>query len=191
MGLDISIGVDNENEIFTLEYHSSEPDLSNGHSLSRTFCNLMCRDAVVEHETEFDQISRITGVDIEPLYLMLEYPNHEEVEFMLENAETEEERQEIIDDAEEAKLKLTNNIDSVLQTMSNLISKLNTIGNLPKQLIDTDFDSLNNAFYFADFTVDKGKGHIDNNFGQDLRNLERFLKYCKARNTKTVFFYFM
>lgn len=187
MGLDISIGVDNTDEVF----NSTGPDLSNEHSLSRTFCNLMCRDAVVEHETEFDQISRITGVDIEPLYLMLEYPNPDELEFLLENAESEEERQEITNDVESARLKLANNIDSVLEMISNLISKLNTIENLPKLLIDTDFDSLGNKVYFSDFTVDKGKGYIDNNFGQDLRNFENFLKYCKARNTKTVYFDFM
>lgn len=188
MGLDISIGIDNTDDVFTFEYVTGESD---HHALSRTFCNLMCRGAVVEHETELNQISRIIGIDVEPLYLMLEYPSPEGLEFMLENAETEEERQEIINDSEHSKQALDNNIDHVLQTISGLIDKLNTIQNLPALLIDTDFDSLGNKVYFSDFTTDKGKGYIDNNFGQDLRNFKRFLEYCKARNTKTVFFEFM
>ena len=190
MGLDISIGVDNNDDVITAEYLTGEHDYFNQHSLSRTFCNLMCRDAVIEHETELNQISRITGIDVDPLYLMLEYPNPDELEFLLENAETEEERQEIMSDAENARLELANNIDTVLQTISDLIDRLSNIKDLPKLLIETDFDTLGNNEYFSDFMLDKGKGYIDNNFGQDLRNFRRFLEYCKARNSKTVYFYF-
>ncbi|PZR19221.1 MAG: hypothetical protein DI539_14645, partial [Flavobacterium psychrophilum] len=127
MGLDISIGVDNNDDVITAEYLTGEHDYFNQHSLSRTFCNLMCRDAVIEHETELNQISRITGIDVDPLYLMLEYPNPDELEFLLENAETEEERQEIMSDAENARLELANNIDTVLQTISDLIDRLSNI----------------------------------------------------------------
>jgi len=191
MGLDITIGIDNDDEVFTFEYITGENSISDDHHLSRTFCNLICRDAVIDHETELNQISRITGVDIEPLYLMLEYPNSDELEFMLENAETEEERQEIIEESEHNKLKLTNNIDTIYQTITHLINKLNTIQNLSKLLIKTDFDSLNNDVYFSDFNTDKDKENMRDIFENDLNNFKSLLEYCKARNTKTVFFNFM
>jgi hypothetical protein len=43
MGLDILIRTDKDNVIFTAEYHDPKHGYFNKHSLSRTFCNLMCR----------------------------------------------------------------------------------------------------------------------------------------------------
>ena len=188
MGLDINIGVNNDDIVFSEDYYNEENGNYEKHSLSREFCNFMNRQHVVEHEAELDQIGKIIGIDISSLYEMESYPEEEGIEFFLETAESEEERQRIIAEAEKDKEKLNGNIDKVLFTINSIIEKLNHIENLPKLLIETDFDTLNNAVYFSDFKIDKGQGYIDNNFGQDLRNFKRFLEYAKEKGTETVWF---
>lgn len=188
MGLDINIRVNNEEIVFSENYHDEQNGYFEKHSLSREFCNFMNRQHVVEHEAELSQIGKITGVDISPLYEMESYPDDEEMDYLLEYAESDEERQSIIAQAKNDKEKLTGNIDKVIITINSLIEKLNQIENLSNLLIETDFDTLNNAKYFSDFKLDKGKGYIDNNFGQDLRNFKRFLEYAKERGTETVWF---
>ena len=188
MGLDINIETNNSKELYLADYYDKKNDYLNKHSLSRRFCDFMCRKDVVSHEPELDQIGRITGVDISPIYEMETYPNEEELEFFLEVADSEEEKQKILKKAEEDKAKLQANIDKVLKTVIELIKKLNAIDNLPALLLPTDFDSLGNKEYFSDFQIDKGKGCVENNFGQDLRNFERFLEFVKNRGTKTVWF---
>jgi hypothetical protein len=188
MGLDINIGVNNDDIVFSEDYYNEENGNYEKHSLSREFCNFMSRQHVVEHEPELNQIGKITGVDISCLYEMETYPGVDEMEYLLETAESEQERQKIITDAEKSKEKLNGNIDKVLFTIKSLIEKLNNIDNLPNLLIATDFDTLNNSEYFSDFTIDKGQGYIDNNFGQDLRNFKRFLEYAKEMGSETVWF---
>jgi hypothetical protein len=189
MGLDISIQVDNPDDIYTNDYYNEEENnYFNLHSLSRTFCNFMCRRHVAEHEAELDQISRITGIDVTPIYDLDNYPDDENLEYELEMAESETERNEILKQAEIEKSKLTGNIDAVLKTVTTLIEKLNPVSNLPQLLLTTDLDTLNNTVYFSDFTKDMGQGYIDNNFGQDLRNFKRYLEFVKEKGTKTVWF---
>ncbi|UOQ71971.1 hypothetical protein [Hymenobacter cellulosilyticus] len=184
MGLDIGVSTDKDEEL----YSDDEHDYFNEHSLSRTFCQLMGRSNVVEHETELDQISRITGVDIAPLYDMNNYPHEEYLDFRVAVAESEEERTKILTEAQADKERLTGNVDTVKQMLLHLIGKLETIPNLPALLLPTDFDSLGNEAYFSDFKVDKGQGYIGNNFGQDLRNFSRHLDYAKSKGVTTVWF---
>ena len=190
MGLDILVCFDNNDEIYSNDYHNEKFDYFNKHSLSRTFCDLMCRKDVVSGEPELDQISKITLVDISPIYKMETYgsDNGEELEFFLEMAETEEQRESIIKQSQASKDKLKGNIDTVLATVTNLIDKLSKINNLPKMLTDNGYDTLENEIYFADFNKDKGQGYISNNFGQDLRNFKRFLEYAKAKGSTTTYF---
>ena len=190
MGLDILVCFDNNDEIYSNDYHNEKFDHFNKHSLSRTFCNLMCRKDVVSGEPELDQISKITSVDISPIYKMETYGSDsgEELEFFLEMAETEEQRESIIKQSQASKDKLKGNIDTVLATVTNLIDKLSKINNLPKMLTDNGYDTLENEIYFADFNKDKGQGYISNNFGQDLRNFKRFLEYAKAKGSTTTYF---
>jgi len=183
MGLDINIAVDNFDEV----YHDDAYD-HDKHSLSRTFCYLMCRQYEIEEESELDQIGRIAGVDIGYLYEMEKYPDEEELKFILSTAESEEEKQNIISKAEENKENLKGNIDKAFNLVHNLIDKLNKIANLPGLLNPTDHDTLGNDAYFSDFNVDKGDGYIGNNFGQDLRNFKRFLELAKSKGTTTVWF---
>lgn len=188
MGLDIHIVTNNDDELDSDDYYNEDNDYYNKHSLSRTFCNFMCRQYVISQQPELDQIGKITGVDISPIYEMETYPEEEGLEFNLETADTEDEKQKILKKAEEDKAKLQGNIDKVLITIKDLIQKLNAIDDLPSLLLPTDFDSLNNKEYFSDFKIDKGEGYIGNNFGHDLRNFERFLEYSKKRGTTTVWF---
>jgi hypothetical protein len=182
------MGADNLEELHSNNYHDPKNDYFNKHSLSRTFCNFMCRQNVISHEPELDQIGKITGVNISPIYEMEDYPEEEGVEFQLDIADSEEEKQSILKKAEEDKAKLQGNIDKVLQTITELIEKLSSIDNLPGLLLPTDFDTLGNEEYFSSFNIDKGDGYIGNNFGQDLRNFKRFLEFAKERGTKTVWF---
>lgn len=188
MGLDINIEVNNDDIVFSEDYYNEENGNYEKHSLSREFCNFMSRQHVVEHEPELNQIGKITGVDISCLCEMETYPGVDEMEYLLETAESEQEKQKIIAEAEKSKEKLNGNIDKVLFTIKSLIEKLNNIDNLPNLLIETDFDTLNNSEYFSDFTIDKGQGYIDNNFGQDLRNFKRFLEYAKEMGSETIWF---
>lgn len=190
MGLDISFGTDNNSEVFNAAFNDRALDYFKKYSLSRTFCNFMCRPNVIGGEPELDQIGRITSVDITPVYEMNNHGNEydEELEFLLEVAESEEEKQEILTQAKERKESVRGNIDKVTQTISNLIAKLSTIDNLPDLLNDHGHNTLDYNNYFTDFNEDKGEGYIGNNFGQDLRNFKRFLEYAKSKNATTVYF---
>jgi hypothetical protein len=190
MGLDILVCFDNNDEIYSSDYHDENFDHFNKHSLSRTFCNLMCRPNVINGDTELEQIGRITSVDISPILAMETYGSDsgEELEFFLETAENEEEKQKIFEQAKQNKENLRGNIDKVLLTINSLIDKLTSINNLPELLDDHGEDTLDNKIYFADFNIDKGQGYIDNNFGQDLRNFKRFLEYAKTKGSVTTYF---
>jgi hypothetical protein len=188
MGLDISIETDIDDKIFTADYHDSNHGYFNKHNLSRTFCNFMCRRSAMDGEPELDQIGRITAVDILPIYQMEEGGSAEELGFFLEVAESEEERQQLLDGSRQKKAELSGNIDNVLATVNALIEKLSVIDNLPTLLDDSGYDTLRYDTYFTDFNTDKGDGYIGNNFGQDLRNFKRFLEFAKERGATMVRF---
>lgn len=188
MGLDIFICFDNNDEIFSKDYYLESLEHSRLHSLSRTFCNFMCRKDVISGEPEFDQIARITSIDISAIYDMENYGHGEELDYFLETTETDEQREQIIKLDKASKEKLKGNIDKVLETIEKLIERLSNIKDLELLLTDNGYDTLENEIYFADFNRDKGEGYIDNNFGQDLRNLNRLLKYAKAKGSTMVYF---
>ena len=184
MGLDINLRVNNDSEIITPEYFEN----SKLYSLSREFCNLMCRPGVVEHTPEFDQIGEITNIDISHLYKMTEYPSEDEEIDMIEFAENNEEKERLKSDYEKRKQELNGNISQVNILVEKLINNLKNIDDLYERLIKTDFDSMNSEYYFSDFDKDKGDGYIRNNFGQDLRNFKRFINYAIERNSETIWF---
>jgi hypothetical protein len=189
MGLDIQLEVNNREDLFTPDYFEN-PGINafRKHNLSRTFCNLMCKKDAVGGEPELDQIGRITGIDITPLYEMEQYWDDESIEQHLSFAETDREKEAILKRITAARTKLEANIDVVNAIVTDLITKLSEIPNLPELLNDNGFDSLNNNYYFSDFSLDKGDGYIDNNFGQDLRNFQRFLEYAKSKGSTGVHF---
>lgn len=191
MGLDIYLGTDIDEEL-DADYSVDSNDIfSIGGNLSRTFCNFMCRRNAVGHEPELEQIGRIVGIDITPLYEMENYTVKEDLEYYLGAAQDDNERQEILAAAEEKNNALQGNLEKVLEIVNKLIEGLYSIDNLPMLLLPTDFDSLDNQYYFADFAQDKGDGYIANNFGRDLRNLRSFLEVTKNKGATTVWFMYM
>jgi hypothetical protein len=148
----------------------------------------MFRKDAVSGEPELDQIGRITSIDISPIYEMENYGHGEELAYFLETAETEEQRQNILNLDKASKERLKGNINKVIGTIAKLIDKLSEIDNLPDLLNDNGWDTLENQTYFADFNKDKGQGYISNNFGQDLRNFKRFLEYAKTKGSTTAYF---
>jgi len=190
MGLDISICVDNDKQVYSGDYYDPATDYFNKHSLSRTFCNLMCRKDVVSGEPELDQIGRIISVDISPILAMerSSVDDDGELTFLLDATENEEERKAILQQFELNREMPEDNIDNVLSTIELLIEKLSVIDDLPDLLTDNGYSTLDYNYYFTDFNNDKGQGYIGNNFGQDLRNFKRFLEFAKAKGTKTVHF---
>jgi hypothetical protein len=186
MGLDISIATDKDEVLYDSDYFLSEE--SDKHKLSRTFCNFMTRRNVIDTEPELDQLGRLTNIDVTPLYDMESYPNAEAIDFQLMTAESDEEKEKILKEAEEFRTRLNGNIDRVLTLVDNFIAKLNDIDHLPAKIASSHFDTLDNVEYFSDFQVDKGDGCIGNNLGQDLRNFQRFLNFAKSKGVITVYF---
>jgi hypothetical protein len=190
MGLDITICVTNPDEVFTGDYADPLYDGWEQHSLSRQFCNFMRRWYAGNNEPEFDQIGRITMVNIEPLYAMETYGSEDglELDYQLNKAESEEENQTIVEQDRVNKQKLEGNIDLVLLTINALVNNLAVLPNLPALLNYNKQYTALYEYYFSDFNIDKGDGYIGNNFGQDLRNFKRFLEFAKSRGTTTVYF---
>ena len=181
MGLDILLGANNQAELDAGDYNP------NDHSLSRNFCNFMYRRSAIEEEPELDQIGRLTGIDISPLYEMENYILPEDLKSMLEHADDEAERQEIIEQNNAAAAAMSGNIDRVLTTVESLLTQLATIADLPSRLLPDEYDTLHSTAYFANFAATKMNAY-DNTFGQDLRNMKSFLLYAKSKGSETVFF---
>ncbi|MES2430751.1 MAG: hypothetical protein V4556_07415 [Bacteroidota bacterium] len=188
MGLDIHISTDKDKEVYSIDFYENEKDLRYKMSLSREFCNLMCRQHVSTGTPEFDQIAQLVNIDIAPILEMEKYWDEESTEQQIFLGETEEERQKIASKIQSERDSLKGNIDRVLQTINNLIDKLSGIEMLNKKIKVYGNDTIGIDYYFSNFEVDKGEGYIRNNFGQDLRNFQRFLKYAKSKGAATVYF---
>lgn len=190
MGLDITICVTNPDEVFTGDYADPQYEGWEQHSLSRAFCNFMRRRHDVDSEREFDQIGRITMVDIEPIYAMELTKSEEspELDYQLYMAQSQEEKQNICEQDMLKKQRLAGNIEMVLATINALIDKLSVLPNLSDLLNYNEKMTGFYEYYFNEFNIDKGDGYLFNNFGQDLRNFKRFLEFAKSRGTAIVYF---
>lgn len=190
MGIDISINTDIDDKVFSADYIDPEDVYFHTHSLSHTFCNFISRRDVVDCEPELDQIGQLTSVDISLFYQMEAYGSvsDEELEFFFETAQSEEERKNILNQAQQNKDNPKGNITHILTTISTLIDKLSKIESLPLLLNDCGYDTLNSKEYFSDFSIDKGDGYIGNNLGQDLRNFKKFVEYAKDKGATIVYF---
>jgi hypothetical protein len=136
MGLDIFITFDNDEQIRNADYYANRETYSNRHNVSRTFCNFICRQHVVNGTPELDQIGEITGTNITPIYNLEKYWDDESAEYHLSLAENEEERKRTLKRIEADRNSLKGNIDLVLTTVNSLIEKLSAINNLDKRLND-------------------------------------------------------
>jgi hypothetical protein len=186
MGLDVLVVTDNYEQLNDEESNNYFEQ----HSLSRTFCNFTFRVNSIANSgaTELEQIGHLTGVDISPLAKMQEYPEEEYLEFLLSVAKSAAEQQALLTKYEADKAAFTGNLPAVLTAVQQLLERLARIDNLPNLLDAHGNDILGYAYYFTDFLVDKGQGYIDNNFGQDLRNLERFLRFAQSHGATTAWF---
>lgn len=188
MGLDIHISTDKNKEVYTIDFYKNEKDFRYKMSLSREFCNLMCRQHVSTGTPEFNQIAQLVDIDIAPILEMEKYWDEESAEQQISFGETEEERKNIASKIQSDRDSLKGNIGKVLQTITQLLDKLSGIDRLDKKIKAHGGDTIGIDYYFSDFEVDKGEGYIRNNFGQDLRNFKRFLEYAKSKGATTVYF---
>lgn len=181
MGLDIHIISDNHEQLYSSDEESKYRYL---HSLSRTFCNFMGRRNVVK-SPELDQVGKLTGINILPLYEMETYTDDLD---WLEFIDSEEEKQNIISKNNTARQNIDGNIDKIIYVVNRLIKQLYETDNLILKIWDNNHDTLSNREYFSEFESDLGDGYIGNNLGHDLRNFQRFLEFAKNRGANTVWF---
>ncbi|WP_196889360.1 hypothetical protein [Aureivirga sp. CE67] len=187
MGLDISAQLDNQEELYENEEFL---DILSEPKLSRTFCNFIHRQGVVEH-SELNQLGELIKIDIQFFYDMSEYASEDEMYESIEHLKDEpEEYEERKQNYLDLNKKVENNIFEVQEKLKQFIEKLSEIENLPSKLKETDFDTLDNAFYFSEFNKNLSEGYIGNNFGHDLRNLLDFIEFGIKNNSKTVYFEF-
>ena len=184
MGLAIFLGANNQAELDAGDFEPS------AHDLSRTFCELMCRQNDFEGASELDQIGQLTGVDISPLSEMTHYLLPEDVASWLEYEEDPAERKRITEQAEAAAAAIAGNLNRVTVTVQVLLTQLALFDNLPSRLLPVTGKPFREAGrYFTSFASPR-MNQFDNTFGQDLRNLKAFLDYAKSKGSQTVFFVF-
>lgn len=185
MGLDIILRTDNYNNLCNSQEEAFEGLFDNGsHNLSRTFCDFMGRKDVVPMP-ELNQIGKLLNIDISPIYDMEGFDEFLEY---LEFIDDEDQRQSIINSNKSARAKIEGNINRIKDIISQIIMGLSQLENLEDKLWDNDYDTLCHKEYFSDFNRTRNTPYINNNFGQDLRNLERFLIFAIQKNAKTVWF---
>ena len=188
MGLDIRVVTDNYEDVVSGDYYDESKDYFHKHHLSRTFCNLMCRKDIINGESELNQIGRLVDVDISCFYKMEKHWDDWYVQEHLSHEKSESAKAEFLKRVKEDNESLQGNIAIVKLTVDKLIEKLSLFQNLQNELDDSGDDTLGNQEYFSDFSTDKGDGYIGNNFGQDLRNFQRFLEFAKKKGATTVWF---
>jgi hypothetical protein len=188
MGIEIQLMTNNDEVLYWNEDQENQVEDVSAYGLSKTFCVLMNRRNEVSTMSEFDQIGKLTGIDLGTIYDMEDYPDEETIDYFLSASKSDKERQALKKQFELNKIKLDGNISKVLNTVNELIEKLTLIDDLPTVLLPTKRDTLKNNIYFADFQIDKGQDDVGNNFGQDLRNLSRFLTFAQQKGIETVWF---
>jgi len=191
MGLDVRVET---KEFYLWQYldeqgKSSEESESLEHSfhLSRNFCVLLSFDGMIH--PAFYRLEAFTGLDLSPIEDMLSYSDKEELDEYLEFAyENEDERQQLRNDADQARENLEGNLGKVLQTVIELIESLTKIGDFAESILKPG--SWFNKTYFEVSKEDIEAQNIINNFGQDLRNFKRYLEFLKSLGKDTVWFSF-
>ena len=162
-------------------------------SLSRTFCNLFFFEGGISHKDKINyprvlsQIEELININIKPIEMMSWYCDDICIKSQLGIYEEEDEKQQFIKETKVTNEKVVDNIDKVLETINNLIDKLSKIEDLHNKLFIPNPDSQR---YFSKFNDDLGSGYINNNFGQDIRNLKTLIEFAKSINVKTVYFNF-
>jgi len=187
MGLDIIVSFDNAEDFLYDQEESDDDNWRNQHELSRTFCNFMCRSGVVEGAPELDQIGVKAGVDVTPLYLMMNYLTEDQIEEALEFEEQDE--QEFRERCKQDNAKVEGNLDQLIQLTQQLMDFLQQHPTIYSELNHHEFDTLGSD-YFKNLTANTVGNYIDNTITQDLKNLQRMAQFGKLNGAKTIFFEF-
>ena len=187
MGLDIQVRFDLGDKFYDLPQEIDYNQFLNDHWLSREFCIFMCRRDVISGKAELDQIGELTETDITPIYDMNNYLPERQINLDIDSIAfiagktPDQTRAEIL----ESNKKYEGNIDLVIETLEKLIDKLSKINDLSAKIKDQNWHG-----YFDNFNAENMGSYTKNNFGQDLRNLLRYVKYGKEQGAKTVGFHY-
>lgn len=185
MGLDIIQGFDIEESDEGLELYQDCGDRDK-YQLSRTFCNFVCRKDVIEGEPDLDQIGRICGTDINPIYEMERYmPSWEMDEFI--EIEEKENPIEFRKTMELENQKIFDNIDRIIDSLNQLIPTLERFKDLTGRINDNGFPTIHSDYY-RNLDTDEIGNYVNNNLSQDLRNLLRYSMLAKSLGARTTFF---
>jgi hypothetical protein len=184
MGLDILIGTNNPEDFQEEAY---EPRFQ----LSRSFCDLMGQRHMGDIDNpQFDQVAKITRVDLTPLYEMGDYFLPEDVERHLQSYNSTAERARALQEIAATNAAVAGNLVRVRTTVETLLQQLARVDDLADKLVPDDYEMVDNETYFAYSGDTESADYEENTFDQDLRNLKRFLDYAAGKGSHTVFFVF-
>jgi hypothetical protein len=184
MGLDILIGTNNPEDFQEEAY---EPSFQ----LSRSFCDLMGQRHMGDIENpQFDQVAKITRVDLTPLYEMGDYFPPEDIERHLQSYHSAAEKARALQEITAANAAVAGNLVRVRTTVETLLQQLAKVDDLADKLVPDDYEMVDNEVYFAYSGDTESADYEENTFDQDLRNLKRFLDYAAGKGSHTVFFVF-
>lgn len=185
MGLDILLAANNQAELNAGSYNPGE------HDLSRTFCELICRWQDFGDSSELAQLGQFTHTDLSPIEQMSYYSLPEDLEALLEGAEDELERLEIIARANADNNAVSNNIDqvtSIVEALSLKLAALHDLGSMLVALTSYPASRQMDKGYFSDVAA-KSPFRKDD-IQVDLRHFLSFLHYAKSKGSSSVFFVF-
>jgi hypothetical protein len=185
MGLAVLVGANNFAEL------EAGADDSQGFDLSQHFCDLLGQRHMEDIEAPLlDQVGAIADVDISPLNEMIDYLSPDDVASLLRYDRDEEARAKTRLAGEDAQAAVAQNLPRVRATLATLLEHLVLVPDLFHRLVPDDYGMFDYEAYFSDFQLDTSAETGDQNFGEDLRNLKRFLDYAHSKGTHTVFFAF-
>ena len=154
--------------------------------MSDFFGDLILRRELVGNQlAELDQIGRITGIDVEPLYAMSFYWDKAAETERLAVLQDEAAKAKQLAIIETTNKSLLNNMELVYQTVLLLERKLAEI-DYPETLITYSNDGFfNDQKYFT-----KDGKETENNFFSDLQKMKDFLEFAQSLDGDTVYFKF-
>lgn len=180
----ISICAFNSIELDDEELMRDELNLFVKWELSDLFNDLILRRELVGDFAELDQIGKITGIDVEPLYAMSFYWDKTAEEEHLAIFREEADKAKQLEIIQTTNKSLLNNIEIVYQTVLLLEGKLAEINHL-ETLIAYSNDGFFDQKYFT-----KSSKETPNNFFSDLQKMKEFLEFAQSLDGNTVYFKF-
>lgn len=179
----ISICAFNSTELGDEELMKDELNLFVKWELSDFFSDLILRRELVGELAELDQIGRIAGIDVEPLYAMSFYWDKDAETERLAGLNTEPERAKQLEIIQTTNESLLNNLGKVYQTVTLLEQQLVEIDDL-EVLISYSNDGFFNRTYFTKNNLGTA------NFFSDLQKMKEFLEFAQSLDGDTVYFKF-